>query len=126
MKLTRKPTGLTRNEAALFYSSRVVLISRELAYLTNLWTPCTVKANNKVGGLGIESVGVTCLKANLTPCKGCQKNKEVYKEKRRLKSQFSKAINDLCANRPVEGILCEKSEPSFTDLYESKFNEVSE
>lgn len=126
MKLTRKPVNMTRNEAALFYASRVVLISRELAHLARLWTPCTMKANNKVGGLGIESVGVTCLKAHLTPCKGCQKNKEVYKEKRRLKSQFSKAINDLCANRPVEGILCEKSEPSFTDLYESKFNEVSE
>lgn len=121
MKLTRMPKGLDNQEKAIFYASKVSLISRELELLSDYWQRCTMKANNQIERFGVEMFGATCLKANLVLCEACKNNETVYKEKRKLKAQFSKALFSLRQNRPVSGQLCTKEEPSFTDLNEPTY-----
>lgn len=120
MKLSRMPKGLDQEDRAIFYASKVVLINKELSKLSTYWQQCTMKANNQIERFGVEMFGATCLKAGIVLCDACKINAEVYKEKRKLKSQFSKAVDSLCQNEPVSGALCKKEEPSFTDL--NKYN----
>jgi len=123
MKLSRMPKGLDHKDKANFYASKVALINNEMNKLSRYWEPCTMKAHNQIDRFGVEMFGATCLKAGLVLCEACKNNAEVYKEKRKLKSQFSKALGALCLNAPASGILCAKEEPSFTDLNECKYYE---
>ena len=123
MKLTRMPKGLDKQERAIFYASKVSIISRELEMLSDYWQRCTMKAHNKIDRFGIEMFGATCLKANLALCEACKNNEAVYKEKRKLKAQLSKSMLSLRQNSPVIGHLCTKEEPSFTDLNKCKYYE---
>lgn len=126
MKLSRMPKGLDHEDKAIFYASKVVLINKELSLLSLYWQRCTMKAHNQIERFGVEMFGATCLKAGLVLCDACKSNADVYKEKRKLKSQFSKALDSLCRNEPASGVLCVKEEPSFTDLNEYDFYEEDE
>jgi len=126
MKLSRMPKGLDNQEKAIFYASKVSLISQEIEILSRYWQKCTMKANNTIDRFGVEMFGATCLKANLVLCEACKNNEAVYKEKRKLKAQFSKSLFSLRQNSPVSGQLCTKEEPSFTDLNECKYYEAGE
>jgi len=126
MKLSRMPKGLDHEDKAIFYASKVVLINKEIVKLSTYWQRCTMKANNQIERFGVEMFGATCLKAGLVLCDACKINAEVYKEKRKLKSQFSKALDSLCRNEPASGALCVKEEPSFTDLNECEYHEDEE
>tara|TARA_R100000951_G_scaffold113678_1_gene116179 strand:- start:679 stop:1047 length:369 start_codon:yes stop_codon:yes gene_type:complete len=120
------PKGLDPTQKTAFYASKVVLINRELTLLSRYWQRCTMKPNNKVDKFGVEIFGVTCLRALVTPCEACANNEAVYKEKRKLKAQFSKALGALCLCESPQKSLCSKEEPSFTDLNECSFYEEDE
>lgn len=122
MKLSRMPKGLGQQDKAIFYASKVVLINEEITKLSYYWQRCTMKDHNQVERFGVEVFGATCLKAGLVLCDACKINAEVYKEKRKLKSQFSKALDSLCRNEPVSGSLCVKEDLSFTDLNKYNFD----
>lgn len=130
MKLTRMPAGLTSEERFAFYASKVALINAELHILSNHWQRCTEKENNVGINLNGTHIGGTCLRADhiekAVLCEACQNNKAVYGEKRKLKAQFSKAVEALRMNVPKSSDLCKKEEPSFTDLNECKYYEDEE
>ena len=84
MKLTRMPKGLDNQEKAIFYASKVSLISRELEMLSNYWQRCPEKANNVDIRLDDKAIGATCLRAAVPLCDACSSNESVYKEKRKL------------------------------------------
>lgn len=123
MKLSRMPKGLDPIQKTAFYASKVVLINKELSLLSRYWKRCTMMKHNKVDKFGVEIFGVTCLRALATPCEACTSNQAVYKEKRKLKAQFSKALGALCLCESPQESLCVKEEKSFTDLNECSFYE---
>lgn len=126
MKLTRMPAGLTSEERFAFYASKVALINAELHILANHWQRCTDKENNIDIRFDGKKLGATCLRAAVSLCDACQSNKAVYNEKRKLKAQFSKAVEALRMSAPRSNALCKKEEPSFTDLNEYKYYEDEE
>jgi hypothetical protein len=126
MKLTRMPAGLTSEERFAFYASKVALINAELHLIASHWQRCTEKENNIDIRFDGKRLGATCLRAAVPLCEACQNNKAVYGEKRKLKAQFSKAVEALRMNVPKSNVLCKKEEPSFTDLNECKYYEAGE
>ena len=136
MKLSRMPKGLDPIQKTAFYASKVVLINKELSLLSRYWKRCTMKQSNSVDilsskidefGLVIgKKIGVTCMRADLVLCDACKNNEAVYKEKRKLKAQFSKALGALCLCESPQESLCSKEEPSFTDLNECSFYDEDE
>ncbi len=126
MKLTRMPAGLSQADKFAFYGSKVALINQELHKLSMYWQMCTNKSANEKVRAGDNLLSQTCLRAGVDLCEACQNNKAVYGEKRKLKAQFSKAVEALRMNVPKSNSLCVKEEPSFTDLHECKYYEDEE
>ena len=126
MKLTRMPAGLTSHGKFLFYASKVAIINSELHLLANHWQRCTEKENNIDIRFDGKKLGATCIRAAVPLCEACQNNKAVYNEKRKLKAQFSKAVEALRIRSSTASLYCKKEEPSFTDLNECKYYEDEE
>lgn len=119
MKLTRMHAGLSDAEKLLFCATKFALIQSELNALSNHWGKCQVD-NIKVVTTNAGdpvSIDVTCNKAGVELCDTCEMNQIVYKEKRKLKAQLSKASAQLVKHSKNNRCYpaCVKLESTLTD-----------
>lgn len=113
--LTRKPKSMSGLDALIFYSQRLTLLMSDINGIKAIWQECENPKSVEVSGFGDEAL-VSCNKQELDdPCASCLVNKEIYKEKRRLKSQISKAMVSISQYSVKEPKLCIKESPSFVD-----------
>ena len=114
MKLSRKPAGLSAKDEIVFYASKYSIIQRELNNLASHWGKCTEGNTKVIDGITVD---VTCRSAGVRLCCTCVSNGNVYAEKRKLKSQLSKASDKLTrvASIRIMDISCDKAEETLTD-----------
>ena len=120
MKLTRKPSGQTKEQGLIFYATRVALIQEDLSKIKGCYRTCENFYEDwiEVDPRGtIQHIVERCADMGVKPCNACLHNKEVYAEKRRLSNLLSKTMPQLIKyskNQEIHN--CEKSEPSFVDI----------
>lgn len=102
-------------DALLFYSQRLVLIKRDMSFISELWKDCLDPQEYKDDLMTHASA--TCNRRQEdSPCKSCIDNKDVAKEKRRLKAQFIVTVDKMLTFTPRTPELCYKLCDTFTDI----------